>query len=347
MSCYHPNKVFQVGYKPNGKQDLLFCSYGVNHVERVRGNWVRCSDDFVSRSADKVVRRFIEIPCGDCIGCRLDYAKGWSDRLMIELQSHKSAYFVTLTYNDAHLPTVAYNSPDSGEIGLRRASLRKRDVQLFLKRLRKNTGQKIRYFCAGEYGSSTLRPHYHLIIFGLELGDLVPYSRNGNGDVLYNSETLQKSWCDREGVPIGFTVIGKVTKESCEYTARYTMKKVGSDSEWFSIRNMEPEFTLMSTHPGIGRDYLDNHPDCFDFDHIMIPTDNGGEKIKIPKYFWRVLDSSDSERVTNHKEKCRKRAMDFNRSKLSNTSQDYLEYLRTEEINRLSRLKGLKKRGDL
>lgn len=348
MACYHPNKVFQIGTKDNGKADLMFCGYSVHHVEcDAKGNWQRVYNDFDSNYRHKAVYAYTEVPCGNCIGCRLDYAKAWSERLMIELQTHKSAYFATITYNDAHLPTVAYTSPETGEIGLRIGTLQKRDIQLFIKRLRKNTGQKLRYYCAGEYGSQTLRPHYHMIIFGLELDDLVPYSRNGQGNVLYTSATVQNAWLDTEGVPIGYIILGEVTKESCEYTARYCMKKVDTDQSWYDERGMQREFTLMSTKPGIARGYYDTHPDCLDYEHINLSTAQGGIKVKVPKYFWRVSEEQDPERLKNHKNANKKRAVDSSRAKLEHTSQEYLEYLETEEKARLARIKGLKKRKDL
>ena len=95
----------------------------------------------------------LEVPCGKCIGCRIAKRKEWSLRMLHELTYHPQSSFVTLTYDDYHLPPCC--------------SLKKRHLQLFLKRLRKNLGERrIKYFACGEYGGQTMRPHYHAILFG-------------------------------------------------------------------------------------------------------------------------------------------------------------------------------------
>ena len=95
----------------------------------------------------------VEIPCGRCVACRLNRAREWSLRIMNELAYHKDACFLTLTYDDEHLPEDK--------------SLSKRDFQLFMKRFRKDFGLPVRFFACGEYGKKTFRPHYHVIFFGV------------------------------------------------------------------------------------------------------------------------------------------------------------------------------------
>lgn len=99
----------------------------------------------------------IAIPCGHCIGCRLDYSRSWADRMMLELDHTKKAIFITLTYNNDHVPFTA--DENTGEFGV--LSLDKTDLQKFFKRLRKRYSDKeIRFYAAGEYGSNTQRPQY-------------------------------------------------------------------------------------------------------------------------------------------------------------------------------------------
>ena len=114
------------------------------------------------------------IPCGQCTGCKLRKRKDWSTRMELEAYSHdkESIWFITLTYDDEHVPT---QDTETGEIfkgGVnvwRDASERPRtvqtlsveDVQLFMKRLRKAVSGPLRYFLVGEYGDNTSRPHYH------------------------------------------------------------------------------------------------------------------------------------------------------------------------------------------
>lgn len=122
----------------------------------------------------------VQIACGQCIGCRLDKARAWAIRCVHESSLYRSNIFVTLTYDNDHLPL--YNS------------LSKRDLQLFFKRLRKHFPDvKIRYFACGEYGEQFQRPHYHAIIFNLDFADKILFTRSGDNK-LYTSATLAAIW---------------------------------------------------------------------------------------------------------------------------------------------------------
>ena len=153
------------------------------------------------------------IPCGKCAGCRLDYSKEWSDRMIIELKDNPKAIFVTLTYRNVDLPR--------GECGL--PSLRVSDVQRFFKRLRKHfPDRRIRYYVAGEYGPRTHRPHYHGIIFGLTLSDFSDLRCFGVNELkqpYYTSPTFEKIWSH------GFVQLSDVTYQTCAYVSRYCLKK--------------------------------------------------------------------------------------------------------------------------
>ena len=112
-------------------------------------------------------KKYMLVPCGKCVNCKLNYAKMWSIRIMHELKDWDSACFLTLTYDEEHLP--------------KDGSLDKQDLQKFFKRLRFNLGgRKIKYFACGEYGEQYGRPHYHIIVFGL----------NGQTEL----DIIQKSW---------------------------------------------------------------------------------------------------------------------------------------------------------
>lgn len=224
MPCYHPLKGFPVGVNPSGKTNYKITSYSVDHIEIINGNVSVAMSDFVSPYADKVIKEYVEIPCGKCVGCRLEYSRQWANRCMMELQNHEVSYFCTFTYDNEHLPFSTSVNPDTGEI-INTPSLVKKDFQLFLKRLRKAyTKNHIKYYCAGEYGSTTARPHYHAIIFGLDIPDLEIYKHDSRGYNLYNSEWMNKIWKK------GYVVIGNVTFDTCAYTARYIMKKQSGDN---------------------------------------------------------------------------------------------------------------------
>ena len=351
MSCKHPLKAFQIGVRDNGKAELLIRPYRVNHIEYSKGAWrdVYISDR--SAYAERAVYDFQEIPCGKCIGCRLDASRQWANRCLLELGYHEQSWFVTLTYDDAHVPRTFYPDPDTGE-AMPALTLRKRDVQLFLKRLRRHTDQKIRFFCAGEYGSKTYRPHYHLIIFGLKLDDIVQVSRSKLGYNYYNSKIIQDAWSiwqqphgslDKGSyTPLGMTVVAPVSWETCAYTARYTSKKNGTQGkEYFDRMNLEPPFLLMSRKPGIGAPYFEDHPELFDSAFINVSTPKGGKKFTPPKYFMSLLERENPVYAEALKSR-RKELMDkLHRDKLLNTDLDYLELLEVEEENLLARTRSL------
>ena len=180
MSCYHPLYALPE-YNPRTNKPYLTR----NGKPRYR--------IFKSDAVPWENPELIQIPCGKCIGCRLDYSRQWANRLMLESEYHDSAYFVTLTYNEGNLPLHYYVDGSTGE-AFPAATLVKRDVQLFMKRLRKAfPDQHIRFYCAGEYGDESLRPHYHLILFGLKLDDLQFYARNNDFNY-YTSSKLNKIW---------------------------------------------------------------------------------------------------------------------------------------------------------
>lgn len=342
MPCYHPLKAFPIGKTKNDKIDYKICSYDVDHLEVNRRSsgivYTKCYDNYFSREAESIITDFVPIPCGNCIGCRLEYSRQWANRCMLELENHNESYFVTLTYDDLHIPLR--DSFDSDGVLQTAPTLVKKDLQNFIKRLRKNTGQEIRFFSCGEYGSTTFRPHYHLIIFGLHLDDLVVYKRNFDGDILYNSPTIQKAWQNR-----GFCVVGEVTYQSCAYVSRYITKKLkGEQAHFYSDLNIEPEFTNMSRRPGIGRSYLDNHPNLWNYNYINLSTEDGGLKFTPPKYFERLFELDYPIESLHRSIKRQEFAKVNNLLKAENTSLPFLSYLETEEQRKLSAIKSLQRK---
>nr|CAI9749757.1 replication initiation protein [Microvirus sp.] len=364
LSCYHPLKAFTVGTLPSGKADLKICSYEVDHVERdSSGTLVSSIYKDRGARAEHVYRDFVEIPCGHCLGCRVQYSREWANRCLLEAQMHDSAYFVTLTYNDDHVPRSYYDDPDTGE-AFQALTLRKRDLQLFFKRLRKAVVVRdgktdegsagIRYFACGEYGSHTYRPHYHAIIFGLSLADLTVVKKTKLGDALYTSEWLQRIWSTSQSkggsaplmsVPeIGFVSVAPCTWETCAYTARYVVKKAqGQQQEFYDMHNIEPEFCVMSRRPGIGRPWFDAHPGINPNDYINIATEAGGKKFRPPKYYNRLYDAEFPEKSAELKEIRRRMAEDARDLKLSKTNLSYLELLAVEERNFSNKINSLKR----
>ena len=289
----------------------------------------------------------IALPCGQCLGCRIEYSRQWANRLMLEREAHDAAWFCTFTYDDDHVPRSYYPDPETGE-AIPSLTLCKRDFQLLMKRIRRRfPDDHIRFFACGEYGSQTFRPHYHAIIFGLHLDDLVPYKTVREGGELYtyyNSPKLQSCWLDSDGKPIGFVVVGEVTWESCAYTARYVTKKLkGKEADFYEKHCISPEFSLMSRRPGIARDYYESHPGIFDSDYINISTPKGGRKFRPPRYFEKLFEIEDPVRSKELKEIKKRLALDAQKSKLSKTSLELDELLAVEEQNFTDKIKSLRR----
>lgn len=222
----------------------------------------------------------VEVPCGRCIGCRLERSRQWALRITHEQSLHSENCFITLTYDPEHLP---YTN-----------SLDKDHFQRFMKRLRKFLSpRKIRFFACGEYGDENYRPHYHAIIFGYDFPDKVACSKNQSGDIVYTSEILLKIW------GMGFVTVGGVTFESAAYVARYVCKKVTGDAaiehytrvdpETGEMFFIEPEFALMSRKPGIARDWYEKYRSDLNKGFIT----SRGIKMMPPKYYTNLLEKDD------------------------------------------------------
>lgn len=268
--------------------------------------------------------RILQIPCGKCKECRLRYAKVWSDRCMLESQFHESSYFLTLTYDDVHLPSNMYGYP----------TLVKKDFQDFLKRLRARLPYQIRFYMCGEYGTHTRRPHYHAIIFGLYLDDLVFYKRSPAGDILYSSPFLEEVWSN------GYVVVGDVTPQSCGYVARYVSKKVGVDlNEVYAKTGIQREYTSMSLKPGIGKKAYS--PDMFRKGYVCVSTEKGGLKIYPPRYFEKFYESDCPEEFLEFKESRVSRLAFKSISSFGKNSQQYCDYLEDVEADLEARTSSL------
>ena len=217
--------------------------------------------------------RSLSLPCGQCIGCRLERSRQWAMRCMHEASLHENNCFITLTYDNTHLPSDG--------------SLHYKDFQLFIKRLRKKLGHnRVRYYMAGEYGENFGRPHFHACIFGYDFHDKKLWKRTPSGSLLYRSKDLEILW------PFGYSSIGDVNFESAAYVARYIMKKVTGkmakdhyeeiDFESGEIVKRVPEFNKMSLKPGIGAKWLEKFKsDVYPHDYVVVR----GKKMKPPKAY--------------------------------------------------------------
>lgn len=384
MSCYHPLKRFVLGYDDvNRTLDgrLKEVTKIIPAFDMIDG---RLQEVKYLVSDGKELRKFYGPPpdqgflcrqvysgkmirCGKCLGCRMDKSQEWANRCIMELQDHEDAYFLTLTYDNDHVPQSGYAIPETGEFQPS-LSLRKKDFQAFIKRLRKRVEpDRIRYFASGEYGDNTQRPHYHAIIFGLRLNDLVPYGANELGQMTYTSNFLQSVWATRLApkrygsvTPLaadpgyfcetfGRIVVAPCSWETCAYVARYTVKKLyGEKSKDYEKFNIEPPFLLMSTHPGIGDNYFDKHyEEILEFSKISIPTANGGKTFRSPYRFEKLLERKIPWEEFFERKYQREEAMIGARQvQMSQTSMTYGEVLAVKERALQNSVKKLKRRLD-
>jgi len=239
MPCISPIDAWHGPIAPNGKRPLVFKRQPASSVG-------------------------LQIACGQCIGCRLEKARQWQLRCLHEASLHKENSFLTLTYDDSHCPP--------------NGSLNLRDIQLFLKRLRKAVGD-IRFFQVGEYGERLERPHHHALIFGHNFPDKSTIKSTPHGD-LCRSESLEAIW------PHGFSSVGELTPQSVAYVTRYALKKITGPPAENHYQGRKPEYITMSRRPGIGRDWYQKfQSDVFPRDYAI----QKGFKLKVPDYYTNML----------------------------------------------------------
>lgn len=275
-----------------------------------------------------------DVPCGRCINCRLNYARKWSQRCLLEAKTWSENWFLTLTYDDEALTPVFVE--DTGEIiG---ATLVPSDVRDFLKRLRAYyedhyDHQGIRFYMAGEYGDQTFRPHYHMIVFNLPLFDLKYYSKSPLGDVYYNSDVLSRLWGK------GHVVVGEVTEQSAAYTARYCQKKATKDID-YEGSGFHKEYVNMSRKPGIAFPYFEkNVGKIYENDLIYLPN---GKTCHPMRYF---DDKAAQYGIDIEEIKQRRLEVSslINNQKVDEVSRDYYNYLDDMENEFVKRSKMLKR----
>lgn len=151
------------------------------------------------------------VPCGKCNLCLAARRADWTFRIRQELKDSISAFFLTLTYDDSSIPFSPSGNP----------TLLKEDYQKFMKRLRKLSKNTLRYYCVGEYGTVTNRPHYHALIFNLE-----------------PTVDVHRVWSK------GHVVRGTVTPASIHYVTKYVINRYGDYGD------VCPPFALISKRSG-------------------------------------------------------------------------------------------------
>jgi len=215
--------------------------------------------------------RPLSLPCGQCIGCRIQKSQTWALRCVHEAQMHDKNSFVTLTYSPEHLPS------DGG--------LHIEHWQKFAKRLRKKIGS-FRYFHCGEYGAENLRPHYHACLFGVDFSGDRSFHTERLGNRLYKSALLADTW------GMGFCSVGDLTFQSAAYVARYILKKVTGpesasyyeriDPDTGEVFQVKPEYVSMSRRPGLGSSWFERYrSDVYPSDEVVLE----GRRFRPPRFY--------------------------------------------------------------
>lgn len=243
------------------------------------------------KAVDGYRDRHLQIKCGQCLGCRLERSRNWAIRCMHESQMHDTNSFLTLTYDEEHLP--------------KNSSLDVRHWQLFAKRARKRVGP-FRFLHCGEYGDENRRPHYHACVFGQDFSeDRSFWKTTPNGDHLFTSSTLEELW------GMGYAVIGALTFDSAAYVAAYTMKKVNGEKSEEHYANVDkdtgeyfgqltPEYATMSRTPGIGASWFEKYVDEVYPDDYVVAK---GQKFRPPKYYDDMLDKTNPQLMESVRKK--------------------------------------------
>lgn len=246
-------------------------------------------------------------PCGKCEACVVKKKNSWTFRLREEYNSCRSAFFVTLTYEDDFLSfcDVLLDEPrgertpgidgdregysdsertvgeyfeqlasvsescrdlperfrsESRHYNLRVASVNKKDVQLFLKRLRKPLGKfRFKYFLVSEYGPTTYRPHYHMLLFNFPK-ELDVY------------EHLHRAWGK------GFISVSKCNEARIRYCAKYCITPT-------ILPDYLPK-TFMCCSKGMGKSYVENPENVrYHKENMIAYRDFGKYKEALPRYY--------------------------------------------------------------
>lgn len=244
----------------------------------------------------------------------------WAARCVHHAQTYLENSFLTLTYDEDHLPHGATLYPHH--------------LQLFVKRVRKSLYPKlVEYFGCGEYGDELGRPHYHLLLFNHRFPTEAIWNKSHAGFAQYLSSALTKLW------PYGRATQGELTFESAAYCARYALKKINGekakrhyervDPETGEITRRAPEFLLMSKRRPIGKEWLTNFKsDVYPSDFIVVR----GQKMKPPRYYDQQLSEAEKTPIKEARALRAKRSPD-------NTP----ERLKAREIVKLAQVKQLQR----
>ena len=281
MTCYLPLPYFVRGFTKTGKNDMVV----------------------LSRTIANLAKYSLRVPCGQCVGCRLDYSRQWAIRCMHESQLYDDNCFITLTYNDEFLPANKSLNYDHWVKFMKRLRRHHKGSNMVINDEGLET-YPIRFYMGPEYGDKSGRPHYHALLFNFDFPDKELFTIR-NECRLYTSALLNSLWsCPKSGRSYGFASVGSVTFESAAYVARYMMKKVKGDDnvlryftdvdpETGEIVPIAPEKARMSRMPGLATGWFDCfYQDVYPSDEVVL---SGGRKSMPPKFYDKLFEAMNPE----------------------------------------------------
>lgn len=343
MTCYHPLIRAEHRWKKEIAKDghfypkaNIFSPNNYNKIENLQDN-----EEYT----------YTLIPCGKCIGCRLEYSRQWANRGYLEAKKWENNYFVTLTYNEENLPKLEEITTSEGitytDQGEWKGTLVPKHLTAFIKKIRQEMKRKynqdnIRFMACGEYGEEGERPHYHIIFFNLNLplGDLHGAKISWNKDIYYQSKIIEKCWGK------GHHVITEANWNTIAYTARYVTKKINGEikEDYYAEKGQEPEFFRVSRRPGIAKNYYDeNKEKILKYNEIIVNNSNGTIATAPPNYYKRLFKEEFEKEFKELQEKNKKIAIDNGHIKDTQTSLERKEQLELEEKRKYEKTDLLKR----
>lgn len=283
---------------PGRNQTLMACASPLTAYRPASGGPLSFTQPR-GRAASK-----IQLPCGQCILCRLEYARQNAVRITHEASLHDTNAFITLTYADEYLPLFNSLSSENKKAHPWQPAKDRNHLSKFLKRMRHEIG-RFRYYAVGEYGDETKRPHYHLCLFGHDFTHEAITLRT-NPTRLWTHPLLQRLW------GLGHVSVGALTFQSAQYTAAYVTKKLNNKQQYCRVDEDTGELiplvqpkAYMSRRPGLARPWLDAWGEqIVNHDRVVID----GKPQKPPRYYDAWLKAKHPEKEEERKERRRERA---------------------------------------
>lgn len=331
MTCYHPLYRIELLTK---KKKVAEDGHKYFATQIIPSSKI---ENYLKKTSFQSISKIQEIPCRNCIGCRLDYSREWANRGYLESKCHLQNWFVTLTYDENNMVKKDHFEDKNGITWYDEewnGTLQGKDFTAFMKELRQIMKREynedgIRFMGCGEYGEENQRPHYHLILFGLNLpADTFFEPRIINKETYYRNKIIERAWNK------GISNISEASWNNIAYTARYITKKINGklSDEYYNSKGQDKEFMRSSRMGGIGKPYYDLHKDkIYENDEIIITNKTGTISCRPPKYFDYLYEKENPKRMKEIKIKRIKEGKISDRLKDQQASYDKLDRLAIQE----------------